>query len=194
MRTIATVLKMLFILTFLTGIIYPLVVTGIAHFLFTEKAAGSLVHYKNAVVGSQLIGQSFDNAIWFHPRPSELKYYLNPSGGSNLSATSKDLSFQIKLHRDLFIQKNMTDRVIDVPPEMIYSSASGLDPHISSISANLQVNRISKARNLDTLQTKELYLLINRFKEPRQFHLLGEERINVFMLNLALDQLNGYKR
>jgi K+-transporting ATPase ATPase C chain len=180
--------KILLFLTVLTGIIYPLLITGIAQLAFPTKANGCLININNQIVGSELIGQDFSSNKYFWTRPSAINYNPLPSGGSNYGMTSqilKDKSFNTKLS---FTLKNQLPVGTTIPNEMIYSSASGLDPHISSEAAKLQVNRISKERNINKNQILQL---IGKLKENRQFHLLGEERINVLLLNLELDKIKN---
>jgi potassium-transporting ATPase KdpC subunit len=180
-------IKLLLVFTVLTGILYPLFITGIAQLTFHSKANGSLLIKDNQIIGSKLIGQNFSSDKYFWPRPSASGYNPLPSGGSNYGMTSqilKDKSFNQKY---MFIQKNHLPIGTIIPQEMIYSSASGLDPHISVEAAKLQVNRISKARNIDENQILQL---IAKFKVKRQFYILGEERINVLLMNIELDKLN----
>jgi len=179
--------KILLVFTVLTGIIYPLFITGIAQLAFHSKANGSLLIENNQIIGSKLIGQNFSSDKYFWPRPSAIGYNPLPSGGSNYGMTSqilKDKSFNQKF---MFIQKNHLSFGTNIPHEMIYSSASGLDPDISVEAAKLQVNRISKLRNIDKNQILQL---IAKLKLKRQFYMLGEERINVLLMNIELDKLN----
>jgi potassium-transporting ATPase KdpC subunit len=180
-------IKILLVFTVLTGIIYPLFITGIAQSAFPSKANGSLMIVNNQLIGSELIGQDFNSDKYFWPRPSVINYNPLPSGASNYGMTSevlKDKSFKNRLS---FTLKNKLPIGTILPGEMIYSSASGLDPHISVEAAKLQVNRISKERNIDKNQILQL---IAKLKEDRQFYILGEERINVLLINLELDKLN----
>jgi K+-transporting ATPase ATPase C chain len=189
MKTIATVLKLLLALSVLTGLVYPGLATVIAQLFYREKAGGSLISYKGKIIGSQLIGQQFDSSIWFNPRPSSINYNPLPSGGSNLSSTNKNLLMLVNERYKFFIKENFLSDSTEIPSEMLYASASGLDPHISPRAAILQINRIADARGFDDIQKEKLHGLITRMTEPPQFHLFGEERINVFMLNLELDNI-----
>jgi potassium-transporting ATPase KdpC subunit len=181
-------IKILLVFTVLTGIIYPLLITGIAQLAFPTKANGSLIFNDNQIIGSKHIGQNFSSNKYFWPRPSAINYNPLPSGGSNYGMTSqilKDKSFNTKLS---FILKNQLPIGTKIPNEMIYASASGLDPDISVEAAKLQVIRISKERNINKNQILQL---IDRLKEYRQFYLLGEERINVLLLNIELDKIKN---
>jgi len=189
MKAITTALKVLFMMTILTGIVYPVLVTSIARTFFQEKADGSLITFQGKIIGSQLIGQRFDSIIWFTSRPSAINYAPLPSGGSNFGPTNKIFLNLVKERNVTFVHKNLLNDSTKVPSEMLYASASGLDPHISPRAALLQVDRIAKARGFNKKQTEKLYALIDRMTEMPQFHLFGEKRINVFMLNLELDKI-----
>jgi len=184
-------LKIFFSMTLLTGVIYPLVVTGIAQGLFAKEANGSLIRKGNKVVGSELIGQAFDSTIYFNSRPSASGYSTMPSGASNLSVTSEKLKQQVIERKSLFLKANHLVDKTNVPADMLFASASGLDPHISVEAARLQVNRIAQKRNLNTIQTKLLTGLVEKSIESRQLFILGEPRLNVLLLNLDLDKLLG---
>jgi len=191
MKTLLISLKIFFFLTVLTGIIYPVLVTGIAQLAFPSKANGSLIIRDRKTIGSELIGQQFDSAIYFTSRPSAVSYNPLPSGGSNFGLTNVKLKNLVSERRHQFIQFNQLDSLTEIPSEMLFASASGLDPHISPQAALLQVDRITRARNLDNTQKQKLLLLINVLSEKPAFMLLGEERINVLNLNLELEKLNG---
>ena len=189
MKTLFISLKIFFFLTVLTGIIYPLLVTGIAQLAFPSKANGSLIIRDRMTIGSELIGQQFDSTIYFTSRPSAVSYNPLPSGGSNYGLTNIKLKNLVSERRHQFIQFNQLDSLTEIPSEMLFASASGLDPHISPQAALLQVDRITRVRNLDDTQKQKLLLLINVLSEKPAFMLLGEERINVLKLNLELDKL-----
>ena len=181
--------KILLSLSLITGIIYPLLITGIADLLFKNKADGSIIKINDHPVGSKLIGQAFNSSAYFWPRPSMNGYNPLPSGGSNLSLTNKKLKDQVSVNEKYFIEANDLEQETRVPPEMLFNSGSGLDPHISPESAFLQVDRIVRARNFSANQRKELLALISKYTEEPQFNILGQERINVFVLNLELDKI-----
>ncbi len=189
MKTFMISIKIFIFFTFLTGIIYPLFVTGIAQFLFPVKANGSLVFKENKVIGSELIGQQFDSPAYFYSRPSAISYNPLPSGGSNFGLTNAKLINLVKKRRNRFISLNKLDSLAVIPSEMLFASASGLDPHISPAAAYLQVNRIVIYRGYTAEQKKDVIKLINNLTEEPQFHLFGQERINVFLLNLGLDKI-----
>ena len=190
MKTIMISLKVFFIFTILTGVVYPLIITGIAQLVFPAKANGSIVVAKDGKAeGSAPIGQSFDNLIYFSSRPSAIGYNPLPSGGSNLGLTNKKLKDLVAQRRRDFIIYNQLDSLAVLPSEMLFSSASGLDSHISPQSAFMQCERIAEARRLTYKQKMKLKQLIEEQIEPPQFLVLGEKRINVLLLNVELDNL-----
>jgi len=190
MKTIIISLKIFLFFTILTGIIYPLFITGIAQVVFPSKANGSLIIEGNKVTGSKLIGQQFDSVIYFTSRPSANAYSTLPSGGSNFGLTNLKLKNLVTERRNRFIGFNQLDSLIIVPSEMLFASGSGLDPHISPDAALLQAERISTARHFDQIQKDKLLQSINRLTENPQFYCLGEDRINVLILNLELNTLD----
>jgi K+-transporting ATPase ATPase C chain len=182
-------LKFLLFMTVLTGVIYPVFMTGVAQIVFPANANGSLVMKDGKIIGSELIGQKFDSSIYFWPRPSAIDYNPIPSGASNLGPTSDKLKKQVAERRKLFVTNNSILDTSAIPKEMLFASASGLDPHISPEAALLQLKRVAMARNLNETQKQKVEQLIkNKTQEP-QFFLFGEPRINVFELNLALDSI-----
>jgi potassium-transporting ATPase KdpC subunit len=182
-------LKFLLVMTFLTGVIYPFFMTGVAQLAFPAKANGSLIMKDGKIIGSELIGQKFDSSIYFWPRPSAIDYNPMPSGASNLGPTSVKLKKQVAERRRLFATNNSIADTSTIPKEMLFASASGLDPDISPESALLQLKRVAMAKSLNEAQIQKVEQLIkNKTKEP-QFLLFGEPRINVFELNLALDSI-----
>jgi K+-transporting ATPase ATPase C chain len=188
MKTLFTALKIFLFFTVLTGIIYPLLVTGIAQVVFPVKANGSLIIKDNKTIGSELIGQQFDSAIYFSSRPSAVSYNPLPSGGSNYGLTNSKLKNLVEERKQQFIVFNQLDSLMVIPSEMLFASASGLDPHISPVAALLQVERIAKARKYDQNQKQLLLQSISKHTENPQFFFFGEERINVLVLNLELDK------
>jgi potassium-transporting ATPase KdpC subunit len=185
-----TALKFLLIMTLLTGIIYPLLMTGIAQIAFPSKSNGSLILKDGKVIGSELIGQKFDSSIYFWSRPSAIGYNPIPSGASNFGPTSDTLKKQVEARRILFAKMNSIEDVLSIPKEMIFASGSGLDPHISPGAALLQVERIAKARQFDASQKQRLLQSIRDLTEKPQFLILGEVRINVLNLNIELDKID----
>ena len=181
-------LTMLVILTLLTGLAYPLAVTGLAQLFFPDQANGSLIVRDGKVIGSQLIGQYFDKPEYFWPRPSAttpFPYNAAASGGSNLGPTNPALIEAVKA-RVAALRAADPGNELPVPVDLVTASGSGLDPHISPAAALYQLKRVARTRGLDenTVQT-----LITQHTEGRQFGLLGERRVNVLQLNVALDAL-----
>lgn len=191
MKTLFISLKIFLILTVLTGVMYPLLITGIAQVVFPGNANGSLVYLYNKPAGSVLIGQTFDSIIYFSSRPSATGYNPLPSGGSNFGLTNSKLINQVSERSKEFVSFNSLDSLKPLPSEMMFASASGLDPHISVESALLQAERISNARNLDEAGKAKLIEAIKNMTEKPQFGILGKERINVLLLNIALDTRFG---
>jgi len=190
MKTIIISLKILLFFTILTGVIYPLLITGIAQVGFPAKANGSLIVKDNEIIGSELIGQNFDTTIYFMSRPSAISYNPLPSGGSNYGLTNVKLKNLVTEHKIQFIAFNQLDSLTTIPSEMLFASGSGLDPHISQKAALLQVDRIAKARNFNTIQKQNLVQSVKNLTETPQFLVLGEERVNVLVLNLELNKLD----
>jgi K+-transporting ATPase ATPase C chain len=167
----------------LLGLGYPLVVTGIAGLLFPKQAAGSLVLKDGQVIGSELLSQSFTSDRYFHPRPSVNSYDAQNSGGSNLAQSSKTLVTRIQGDIDKLAAQNPGK---PVPIDLVTTSASGLDPDITPDAAYFQAPRVAKARNVSE---ENLRKLIEEQTTSRELGLLGEPRVNVLALNLALDKL-----
>jgi K+-transporting ATPase ATPase C chain len=179
--------KMLLLMTLLTGIIYPLFITLFAQLFFSDKANGSLYIRDDKVRGSFLIGQNFSDNIYFHSRPSSIDYNPMPSGGSNLSPTSKLLFQQFQERERNFDFNNKLDASKQIPSEMLFASASGVDPDISKEAAYLQVPRIARARNLNNNAAIGIYKLIDEITIRPDLRVFGKERVNVLKLNIALD-------
>ena len=165
------------------GIVYPLAITGLSHLLFRDKANGQLITRDGEVVGSRLIGQPFTGPTYFHSRPSSAGsgYDAANSGGSNLGPSNKSLIDRVSAG-----VKAEGNGLGDVPVDLVTSSGSGLDPDVSPAAALYQVPRVAKARHLSEAALTQL---VNGNMTPRQFGLLGEPRVNVLRLNLALDAL-----
>jgi potassium-transporting ATPase KdpC subunit len=186
-------LKFLLWMTILTGIFYPLFITGLAQVCYPVNSNGSLIHKNGKTIGSELIGQSFDSTLYFWSRPSATNYNPIPSGSSNLGPVSNKLKEQALLHREVFARMNLVADPNLIPNEMIFSSASGLDPHISPEGALLQVDRVSNSRKFDNTQKERLIKMIGDLTEKPQLVILGQERINVLKLNIELDKLESNK-
>ena len=189
MKTLITSLKIFLFFTILTGIVYPLFITGIAQILFPSKANGSLIVKNKQVIGSELIGQQFDSVIYFSSRPSAVSYNPLPSGGSNFGLSDEKLRDLVIERKKQFITINQLDSLTTIPSEMLFASASGLDPHISPGAAVLQVERIAKVRCFNNLQKEDMLKCIKNLTEQPQFFCLGEMRVNVLLLNLKLDKI-----
>lgn len=175
----------------LTGLLYPLVMTGVAQGLFHHRASGSLVTDRaGRVVGSELLAQGFSTPHYFHPRPSaagEKGYDPLASGGSNLGPTSKKLRDRAAAALES-LQKENPDAPGPVPVELVTASGSGLDPHLSPGAAAWQAARVARARGVSL---NRVLALVDEYTEPRDLGMLGELRVNVLDLNLALDERFG---
>ncbi len=199
LREIRPAIVVLVALTLITGLVYPLAMTGIAQVIFPYRAQGSLIERDGKVVGSALIGQQFTSDKYFHGRPSATTapdpadptktvaapYNAANSGGSNLGPSNKALIDRVQGDIDKLKQENPS---APVPADLVTTSASGLDPEISPAAAYFQVPRVAKARNLAEDRLRQL---VGDHIEGRFLGLLGEPRVNVLLLNLALDQLSA---
>ncbi|HEX2618664.1 MAG TPA: potassium-transporting ATPase subunit KdpC [Phototrophicaceae bacterium] len=185
---IKTSLLILLILTIVTGVIYPLVVTAAAQVIFPAQANGSLISLNGTVVGSSLIGQANGDSRYFWSRPSTIGYNPLPSSGSNQGPTSAALQAEVKQRAADFRAANNLPTEVEIPTEMLFASGSGLDPHISPEAAKLQIDRVATARGLERDQVAAL---VEQYTEPPQLLPLGQPRVNVLLLNIALDALSS---
>jgi len=189
-RELLTALRATLVTLLATGIAYPLLVTGVAHLLFPSRAAGSLVtDDRDQVVGSELIGQGFSSPGYFQSRPSAAGdgWDAANSSGSNLGPTSKKLRDAAK-DRVTKLRADNPDAPADVPAELVTQSASGLDPHVSPEAALWQVPRVARARGVAAARVSGV---VDELVEARDLGFLGEPRVNVLLLNLALDRRFG---
>jgi len=189
MKTLWVSLKMLLLMTLLTGILYPLAITAFSKLVFPSQSNGSLIKVNGKVVGSKLIGQKFDSVAYFWPRPSAVDYNPLPSGASNYGPTNAKLQKQISERRKDLINKNGLTQNSVISSEMLMASASGLDPHISPEAVYLQVDRVAKARNFNQNQRQQMLKIIDNLIEEPQFDLFGQTRVNVLLLNLEINSI-----
>jgi potassium-transporting ATPase KdpC subunit len=191
-KNLLTAALMTVVTTAVFGLVYPLAVTGPARAVFPDKAEGQLIRRGDGtVVGSRLIGQPFSSPGYFRPRPSaagRAGYDAGASGGSNLGPTNRKLIERVQAHVEKLRAENPGAAV---PVDLVTTSASGLDPHISPAAAEFQVPRVARERGMDE---EDLSRLVAEHTEGRQFGLLGEPRVNVLLLNLALDALKPVPR
>jgi potassium-transporting ATPase KdpC subunit len=180
-KILAPAFLLFLILSFITGLIYPLTVTSIAQLFFADKANGSLLKKDTIVVGSELVAQKFTGQQYFWPRPSSGDYQTLPSAASNLGLSAKSLKDRIE-------NKKKEGWVGHGEEEMLFTSGSGLDPHISPNSAVSQAPRMANVRKVDK---NEIIQLVQRHIEERQFYILGQPRVNVLKLNVDLDKEFG---
>jgi len=188
LKSLKSALLMLLILSIITGLVYPLVVTAAAQLLFSRQANGSLIRGDGKIVGSELIGQTFADSRHFWSRPSATApypYNAASSSGSNQGPTNPALIDAV-VARIKALKDADPGSALVIPVDLVTASASGLDPHISPAAAEYQVGRVAKARHLSPEQVRSL---VEKYTESRQFGFLGEPRVNVLQLNLALDAL-----
>jgi potassium-transporting ATPase KdpC subunit len=186
-KNLLTAVLMTIVTTVLLGLIYPLLVTGVAQVLFPEKANGQLIRRNGTLIASHIIAQPFAGAGYFHPRPSAAGangYDASNSGGSNLGPTNQKLIDRVNADVASAQAENPGK---PVPVDMITTSASGFDPHITPAAAEFQIPRVAKARGVSEDAVREL---VQRSTQGRQLGFLGEPRVNVLELNLALDSVS----
>lgn len=193
MKQLLASFRIFIVLTLLTGVLYPFAVTAVARLIFPYRAGGSLVVVHKKVVGSELIGQQFTSQRYFQARPSAIAYNPLPSGGSNLSCISLQLRDSVENRGRMFRNSNRLSRQTVVPPDMLFASASGLDPDISPEAAGLQIARVARERNFSKAERAALASLVEHAVSPPQIGFLGEPRVNVLRLNESLDQLKDEK-
>jgi potassium-transporting ATPase KdpC subunit len=180
-------LRIKLFMTVVLGVAYPLLMTGVSQTLFSKKANGSLITVDGKTIGSEIIGQNFAKPEYFHPRPSaagDKGYDAANSGGSNYGPTNQKLVDRVKASIDQVRQEN-PDYLGPIPADMVTTSASGLDPHISPDSAAVQIARVAKARGV---AAESVARLVTQYTERPSAGILGDPRVNVLLLNLALDR------
>ena len=184
-KNLITAFLMTIATTILLGVIYPLVVTGLAQALFKDKANGQIIQRNGDAIGSRIIAQPFSSARYFHPRPSAAGngYDAANSGGTNYAPTNQKLIDRVRADAASLQQENPSQ---PVPVDLITTSASGLDPEISPGAAEFQIPRIARERGMPEGALRDL---VQKHTEPRNLGLLGEPRVNVLELNLALDDM-----
>jgi len=170
-------------LTIITGVIYPLVVTGISQIIFPSQSNGSIIAVNGKAAGSELVGQQFDDPSYFWGRVSAVGYNADLSSGSNYGPMNPALLVSVQARIDA-LQAADPDNTLPIPVDLVTASASGLDPHISVAAALYQVHRVASARGLSEADVQSL---VEQNTEGRQFGIFGEPRVNVLLLNLALD-------
>ncbi len=186
-KIIRNAIMSLLLFTILTGFIYPLLVTGIAQSIFPQQANGSIITRNGKPVGSELLGQQFEDPKYFWGRPSATTPYPyngGSSSGSNLGPNNPDLMKAVQ-SRTKALRDADPGNTAQIPVDLVTFSGSGLDPHISPAAAKYQVRRVAKARGIEE---EKVRILVSRYTEARQFGFLGEPRVNVLRLNLALDE------
>ncbi len=182
-------LRLLLVMTVLTGVLYPLAITGLAHVLFPFQARGSLIEIDGRIVGSAVVGQRFSRPDHFQSRPSAAGpegYDATRSGASNLAVTSRRLIADITARAALQRATSAMAPTTPIPADLVMGSGSGLDPDLSPAAARYQVPRVAQARGLDP---ERVELLVNLLLEKRTLGILGEPRVNLLKLNLALDEM-----
>jgi len=191
MKTILASIRVLTVMTILTGVVYPLCVTLLSKALFAEKAGGSIVSLNGIPRGSALVAQKFSSEKYFWPRPSACDYSTVPSGGENRSLANRrlkeDYDARMKYWQNAVPENWIKESKRIIPPDMLFASASGLDPHISPESAYMQLDRVARECFFSEKQKDQLKELIEKRTEKPILGFIGERRVNVLLLNMDMD-------
>jgi K+-transporting ATPase ATPase C chain len=191
MRTAWTAFKLFVLMTILLGLVYPLLITGLAQVIFPKTAGGSLVKRDEQIVGSFGIEQKFSSPVYFWGRPSAVDFNPLPSGGSNLGPISQVLKKSVDERASALRQAHGLDPQAPVPQDLLFASASGLDPDLSPEATVFQIERVAHARALTAQQKVQLEDLVRTSVQNPDLGFLGEPRVNILKLNLALDEFAG---
>lgn len=184
MKYLMPALRLIFFMMLLLGLAYPFLMTGLSQVIFPEQASGQFISRGGTVVGSLLIGQNFEKPEYFWSRPSAVGHNPQPSGGSNLGQASAALKATVE-ERRARLKSAHAEKSVEPPSELLFASASGLDPHISPEAASYQSDRVAKARGMSVDQVQ---MLVKANTNRRQLGIMGEPVVNVLALNLALDK------
>jgi potassium-transporting ATPase KdpC subunit len=190
MKQARSALLMLLVMTIITGIAYPLMMTGLGRLVFPGKSQGSLIRARGRTVGSELIAQGFTGPGYFHGRPSAINYDGTGSGGSNFGPTNKKLVDAAAARAEQVRKENGLAPGTNVPADLVLASGSGLDPHVSLASALLQIPRIARTRSIGEA---EIHALVSRRVEKRYFGTYGDAMVNVLTLNIELNAMDKRK-
>lgn len=186
MKHLLTSIKILLFFTIVLGFAYPIVMTKISQLLFPNNSNGAILSRDGQIIGSKLIGQNFEKPEYFWSRPSAISYNPLPSGGSNQGQSSKSLKQSYDERRAKILSTN--PGAGEPPQDLLFASASGLDPHISPKAAIFQINRVARARSMSI---NEVEKLVKEYAKGRQWGIFGEPTVNVLSLNIALDKMQG---
>lgn len=187
MSALSVSVRFTIVVFLLCGCVYTSIATGLGNVLFPYQASGSLITVENEILGSELVSQKFESSKYFHSRPSAADYDPMGTVGSNLAPDNPELKARVVSRADMITQEYNIDRV-DIPVDMVTTSGSGLDPHISPEAAYIQAQRIAMERNIELSRVKQL---ITAMTEQPQWGVFGQERVNVLLLNLELDKIDN---
>lgn len=187
-KEILTAIKVFMGFALLLGLVYPLLITGIAQITMPYQANGSLIEQNNIVTGSELIGQKFNSPKYFHSRPSAVDYNAESSGGSNLGPSSQKLFDRVSMEVKKIRKENSLDENQKIPADAVLTSASGLDPDISIENAYMQIPRITKERKLSATKIEDI---VKKNTSPDFIGVWGQNAVNVLKLNIELDKISG---